>query len=145
MSPIGDEASQKQVRDALIALGHTLSDSRRMFGTRYQVDAVRHLIGTAMAWGGNPEKEALYLNVIPRKNDGMTAYRLTVKDVPDDGFWSISVYNEEGYFQPNKENVYTLNNLTAHKEKDGWSSFDLAATTDRLRTTSRSCRVGITW
>jgi hypothetical protein len=39
--------------------------------------------------------------------------------VPVDGFWSISVYNEEGYFQPNKENAYTLNNLTAHKEKDG--------------------------
>jgi hypothetical protein len=107
------------VREALITLGQTLRDSRRMFGTRYQVDAVRHLIGTAMAWGGNPEKEAMYLNVTPQKDDGVTAYRLIVKDVPVDGFWSISVYNAEGYFQPNKENAYTLNNVTAHKEKDG--------------------------
>src|SRR6185369_17172898 len=70
-------------------------------------------------WGGNPEKEAIYLNVTPPKNDGVTAYRLSVKDVPVDGFWSISVYNAEGYFQPNKENAYTLNNLTAHQESDG--------------------------
>jgi len=117
--PNWDQVSQKKVRDALITLGKTLSDSRRMFGTRYQVDTVRHLIGTAMAWGGNPEKEAMYLNVTPPKNDGVTPYRLTVKDVPVDGFWSISVYDKNGYFQPNKENAYTLNNLTAHKEKDG--------------------------
>jgi hypothetical protein len=117
--PNWDPSSQKKVREALVTLGQTLPDSRRMFGTRYQVDAVRHLIGTAMAWGGNPEKEAMYLNVTPQKNDGVTAYRVTVKDVPVDGFWSISVYNTEGYFQPNKENAYTLNNITAHKEKDG--------------------------
>src|SRR5262249_9606793 len=117
--PNWDQASQKKVRDALNTLGQTLPDSRRMFGTRYQVDAVRHLIGTAMAWGGNPEKEALYLNVTPQKNDGATVYRLTVKDVPVDGFWSISVYNAEGYFQPNPANAYTLNDATAHKEKDG--------------------------
>jgi hypothetical protein len=117
--PNWDPSSQKKVRDALITLGQTLPDSRRMFGTRYQVDAVRHLIGTAMAWGGNPEQEAMYLNVTPQKNDGVTTYRLSVKDVPVDGFWSISVYNAAGYFQPNKENAYTLNNITANKEKDG--------------------------
>ena len=37
----------------------------------------------------------------PARNDGKTVYRLTVKDVPVDGFWSISVYNAEGYFQKN--------------------------------------------
>jgi hypothetical protein len=57
--------------------------------------------------------------VTPQKNDGVTTYRLSVKDVPVDGFWSISVYNAAGYFQPNKENAYTLNNITANKEKDG--------------------------
>jgi hypothetical protein len=29
------------------------------------------------------------------------------------------VYNAEGYFQTNKENAYTLNNLTARKNADG--------------------------
>ena len=43
----------------------------------------------------------MYLNVTPAKNDGTTVYRLTVKDVPVDGFWSISVYNAEGYFEKN--------------------------------------------
>ncbi len=117
--PRWDQAGQKKVREALLLLGSTLPDSRRMFGPRDQVDPVRHLIGSAMAWGGNPEKDAIYLNVTPSQNDGATVYRLNVKDVPVDGFWSISVYNAEGYFQPNPVNAYTLNNLTARKGEDG--------------------------
>jgi hypothetical protein len=44
---------------------------------------------------------------------------LTVKDVPVDGFWSISVYNAQGYFERNQENAYTINDLTAKKGADG--------------------------
>jgi hypothetical protein len=117
--PNWDRASQKKVRDALLVLGSTLPDSRRMFGTKDQVDPVRHLIGSAMAWGGNPDKDAIYLNVTPTRNDGKTVYRLAIKDVPVDGFWSISVYNAKGYFEPNKENAYALNNVTAKKGADG--------------------------
>jgi len=118
-APAWDPASQKKVRDSLLVLGSTLPDSKRMFGRKDEVDPVRHLIGTAMAWGGNPEKDATYLNVTPAKNDGTTVHRLTVKDVPVDAFWSISVYNAKGYFEPNKEEAYTLNNLTAKKSADG--------------------------
>ena len=42
-----------------------------------------------------------------------------MKDVPVDGFWSVSVYNEKGYFEPNAANAYTLNNVTATKDADG--------------------------
>ncbi len=42
-----------------------------------------------------------------------------MKDVPVDGFWSISVYNAKGYFEPNSQNAYTLNNITAKKSADG--------------------------
>src|SRR6266702_3633025 len=99
--PNWDPASQKKVRDALLALASTLPDTNRMFGTKDQVDPVRRLIGAASAWGGNPEKDATYLNVTPGRNDGTTVHKLKVKDVPVDGFWSISVYNAEGYYQPN--------------------------------------------
>jgi hypothetical protein len=116
--PTWDAASQKRVRDALKLLGETLPETKRTFGGRDDVDPVRHLIGTAIGWGGNPEKEACHLNVTPARNDGVTPYRLKVRDVPVDGFWSISVYNARGYFEPNERNAYTVNNVTARRGAD---------------------------
>jgi hypothetical protein len=55
----------------------------------------------------------------PKQNDGKTAYALTAKDVPVDGFWSISLYNGEGYFVQNQYNAYSINNITAKKAEDG--------------------------
>ena len=117
--PNWDASSQVKVRKALLSLGATVPDTKGMFGPRGKVEAVRHLIGSATAWGGNPEQDALYLNVIPPKNDGKTVYKLNVKNVPVDGFWSISVYDAKGYFAPNAQNAYSLNNLTAKAGDDG--------------------------
>ncbi|MBN9017111.1 MAG: DUF1254 domain-containing protein [Rhizobiales bacterium] len=117
--PNFDPQSQKKVRDALLVLGATIPDFKQAFGTKLEVDPIRHLIGTATGWGGNPDKDAVYLNVTPEMNDGKTVYRLDVKDVPVDGFWSVSVYNAEGYYQPNTLNAYSLNDVTAKKGKDG--------------------------
>jgi hypothetical protein len=115
-----DQASQKKIRDALLVLGTTLPDTKRMFGPRDQVDPVRHLIGTAMAYGGNPEKDALYLNITPSKNDGATNYVLNVPaNVPVDAFWSVIVYNDKGYLERNPYNAYSLNSITAKKSADG--------------------------
>jgi hypothetical protein len=114
-----DQTSQKKVREALLALAATLPDTKRMFGPKDQVDPVRHLIGTATGWGGNPEKDAMYLTVTPSKNDGNTIYKLTAKDVPVDGFWSVSMYNAKGYFEKNQYDAYSLNNITAKKDADG--------------------------
>jgi hypothetical protein len=118
-APNWDASSLKKVSDALKVLGSTTPDSKNMFGTREQVTPVRHLIGTAIAWGGNPETEATYLNVTPARNDGKTVHMLTVRDVPVDGFWSINVYNAKGFFEPNPQNAYSLNEITATKAKDG--------------------------
>jgi hypothetical protein len=117
--PSWDQPSQNKVREALLVLASTLPDTSGAFGQKGKVDPVRRLICTASAWGGNPEKDALYVNVTPNKNDGKTVYKLTVKDVPVDGFWSISVYNAKGYFEKNQYNAYTLNNITAKKNADG--------------------------
>ncbi len=117
--PDWDPVSQKKVRDGLLLMGSTLTDSKRMFGDVDQVDEVRHLIGTAGGYGGNPETEAIYLNVFPEKNDGNTAYVLNVPEVPVDGFWSVTVYNAEGYFRKNDANTYSFNNITAKKGSDG--------------------------
>lgn len=115
-----DPASQKKVRDALLTLQSTLPDFKNAFGARRDVDPIRHLLGTAAGWGGNPDKDAIYLNVTLPKNDGTTVYRLTVpKDVPIDGFWSLTVYNAEGYFEKNPYDAYAFNNVTAKKNADG--------------------------
>jgi Protein of unknown function (DUF1254) len=55
-APNFDPVSQKKVRDALLVLGTTIPNTKRMFGTPTEVDPVRHLIGSAMLWGGLPEK-----------------------------------------------------------------------------------------
>lgn len=118
--PKWDPISQKKVRDALVILGSTLPDMRHAFGPKGQVDPVRYLIGSAAAWGGNPDKDAIYLNITPKQNDGKTIYQLHVdKHVPVDGFWSISLYDAKGYYEANPFNAYTLNNITARKEADG--------------------------
>jgi len=75
---------------------------------------VRHLIGTAGGWGGNAPKDALYINVNPKANDGETPHALTVKDVPVNGFWSITVYNAKGFYEA-PENAVSVNNVTVKK------------------------------
>src|SRR5712675_1309340 len=118
--PNWDEANRKKVQAALLQLGTTISDTRRMYGANENnVDPVRHVIGSAMLWGGAPEKDALYLPITPERNDGTTIYRLTVRDVPVDGFWSATVYNGEGYIEPNQYATYSVNSDTAAKGPDG--------------------------
>ena len=117
--PEWDPVSQKKVRDALLILATTMPDFKGAFGKKGEVDPVRHLVGTAAGWGGNPDKDAFYLNVTPPNNDGKTVYKLNVKDVPVDGFWSVSLYDGEGYYEKNDYNAYSINNITANKSGDG--------------------------
>jgi hypothetical protein len=39
--------------------------------------------------------------------------------VPVDGFWSISVYNEQGFFEKNDLGVYSINNVIAENTANG--------------------------
>jgi hypothetical protein len=118
--PQWDPVSQKKVRDALIALSNTIPDLRYAAGpNKDSVDPVRRIAAAASGWGLNPDKDAVYLNVFPEKNDGKTPYLLTGKDVTVDAFWSVTAYTADGYFNPNDLNAYSINSLTGKKRENG--------------------------
>jgi para-nitrobenzyl esterase len=98
-TPNWDAASQDKLRAALDVLGSLGGLAASKFGNRSEVDPVAHLVASAIGWGGNPEYAAVYSMVFPKANDGKTVHAITVKDVPVDGFWSISVYNAKGFFE----------------------------------------------
>lgn len=112
-----DAESLDETRSALLTLAKGVGGYRGMFGTAEEIIPVRHLIGTASGWGGLPESEAVYVGVDPDLAPG--SYTMTMKDVPVDAYWSISVYNAEGYFEPNPAGRYTLNSIIAVREADG--------------------------
>lgn len=117
--PNWDAASQVDVRTALTALAETLPDASGLSGPRGAGDPVRRLIGAAAAWGGLPEKDLLIVNVAPDRNDGTTVQRLTLKDIPVDGFWSVSVYDGDGRFAKNPQSAYSVNSIDAKGEPAG--------------------------
>jgi hypothetical protein len=117
--PKWDEASLLKIRNAFAALASTVSDTKEFFGDKSKLDRLNFLMGTAAGWGGNPKEGAVYFSHSPDKNDGVTPYTVTVKDVPTDGFWSITVYGEDNYLKPNDLGINALNNVTAKKNADG--------------------------
>ena len=142
--PKWDPTSQKKVRDALIVLGTTLPDTSRAFGARGEVDPIQRLISAATTWGGNPRKDAIYLNFTPPKNDGQTVYKLSVNDVPVDGFWSVSLYNGKGYIRRTSTMRTHSTTSLRRRARTVLSIFNLAAAMARLRTASLPCPAGIT-
>lgn len=112
-----DHSSHVETRDALLTLGRGVGTYDHAFGSRAEVDPVMHLLGAAGGWGGLPEHEATYISV----DEGLAVayYRLHLQDVPVDAFWSVSLYNADGYFEPNALGVNSINSLTAIPDDDG--------------------------
>ncbi len=117
VSPVYDEASLNATLQALLERGRAVKGFAHAFGKKDEVDPDLHLIGTAGGWGGLPEQEAFYENVDLGLPVG--EYQLTVRDVPVDAFWSVSVYNADGYFEPNDRNANSVNSITAKPNDDG--------------------------
>lgn len=120
--PNWDPVALNEIREALKVLGSHQPNRDKAYGANSdEVDPVNHLITTADQWGGWKPENAIYQSYFPKNNDGKTAYTLTLKDVPvrDGAFWSISVYNDEGYFQQNKHEKYVVNSRKAKVSKDG--------------------------
>ncbi len=117
--PDWDKDSLTQTRQQLNGLAMKVDGYPLAFGRKGEVDPTQHLMGSAFGWGGNPQRGAMYFNVTPPKNDGTTAYTLTMpKDVPVEAFWSVTVYNVDGFFTPNEQNAYSFNSVTAKRDSD---------------------------
>ncbi|PCR90414.1 hypothetical protein CP557_07670 [Natrinema ejinorense] len=118
--PNWDQRSYEQLTDALVTVGLTFNDFSGAYGDVDEVDPVKHFIASTAGWTGVPNpSEAFVLQRTPAQNDGTTPHTLTVEDVPVDGFWSISVYNSDFYFEENEYDAYTVSNVTAEPNDDG--------------------------
>lgn len=109
---------RNQLRAALLAVAPFVPDFRGAFGNEGETQPVPRLVGTAGGWGGNAPSDAIYLNGQVPNNDGNTAYTLTLRDVPVDGFWSVTVYNARGFYEA-PENAISTNGVTAKPNPDG--------------------------
>ena len=127
--PDYDLESFEAVRRAAIELGRFASDSTRTFGTAEHVNPLRHFLGTAVGFGGLPEEEAFYLNIDPGLPVG--AYSITVPaDVPVEAFWSVSLYNADGFFERNALDSYVVNSVSGTPNDDSSVTVHLGACED---------------
>ncbi len=108
-------AARKALND-LAVLGF---ESTYAFGSEEETRPIDHLVGAASGWGGLPEKAASYVLGSVSANDGNTPFAVTVRDVPVDAFWSVTVYNADGYLEANDLGVNSYNDVTAEASDDG--------------------------
>jgi hypothetical protein len=87
--------------------------SEMMFGKKGEVSLENHNAGTAYGWGGLTKERAVYPAYSPENNG---TYKLSLKNVPCRAFWSVTVYNSDGYIS--SEN-YNINSAFTELEEDG--------------------------
>ena len=107
-----DEVLRMRARYVKIADDENIS-SDVMFGEKGEVPLKDHNAGTAYGWGGFTKERAVYPGYQPDSTDPQT---LTLQDVPARAFWSITVYDAEGFPQGD---VYNINSQFAVANDDG--------------------------
>jgi len=120
--PDWDQQQLSELRDRLnrlAALGEGTSVDIPKFGDVDEVNPMAHRIATAYGWGGSPREAAIYQRGAPEENDTEKPYAMTLRDVPVDGFWSVTVYNAKGYFDKNEYDAYAVSDRNATKNADG--------------------------
>jgi hypothetical protein len=118
-APDWDTENLAAARKALNDLAVLGFDTTYAFGREEEVRPVDHLVGAAAGWGGLPRTAAFYILGSVDSNNGETPYELTVGDVPVDAFWSVTVYNADGYLDANDRGVNSYNDFSAEPNEDG--------------------------
>ena len=129
--PAYDPVSFADTTALLLELGKGINDNSKAAGTKEQVDPIKQLLLTAYGFGTIPESESVQINVEPNLPSDK-AYALTVKDVPVDGFWSLAMYNKDGYFEKNEYNSYGFGDRTAKKNEDGSITLHFGGSPDSI-------------
>jgi hypothetical protein len=114
-----DKEEVEAMREKINVVGAALPPTGTCFGRKEELDPIYWLLCAAYGWGGLPPKDSTYTGGVPEKNDGNTPYILTVKDVPVDAFWSVTVYDDKGMFIVNDLDAYSYSSVTAQKSEDG--------------------------
>ncbi len=113
-----DKGSQARLRERLGACCFPARYAAAA-GRKEQVDPEKHLMATAVDWGMPGSDEALFLQRIPVPDDGSGVFQLHLSESPARGFWSVSVVDSLGNILSGKNDLYTINNATAHRGADG--------------------------
>ena len=89
--------------------------SESLFGRRGEITPEQNNMGVAVGIGGLPKEGAVYLFYTPTSAEPQT---LTLRDVPhgDNAFWSLTVYDKEGF---PSGNAFNLNSAFAKKNAQG--------------------------
>ena len=51
---------------------------------------------------------------------------------PSTAFWSVTIYNRDGFLEANPDDSYSVNNLTAIADEDGFITLNLAPENEGL-------------
>ena len=119
-------------RDALNTLAKLGIDNVGALGTKAETQPIKHLIFAAVGWGGMPNKNTIGDLGSVAKNDGSPHVLNVPKDVPVRAFWSVIVYDANGFIPENDLGLYSYNNVTAKPNADGSITIHFGGDKDQI-------------